>query len=137
MCSGGPGGRERGDGRAVGQVERRDEDVAADVGGGLVAGVGVAAAMVTSAPASASARAVSIPMPEAPPVTTARRPVRSTPARTSDAVVSQLNGQAEVLAVGVLAVIASLPVRVSRYDVSGGASALLQTNRRILRLPRV
>ena len=57
--------------------------------------------------------------------------------------VSQLNGQADVLAavlpevlgavllavlavlaVGVLAVIASLPVRVSRYDVSGGASAM-------------
>ena len=44
-------------------------------------------ASVTSAPAPASARAVSMPMPEAPPVTIARLPVRSTPSTTSAAVV--------------------------------------------------
>ena len=49
-------------------------------------------ARVTSAPAAASARAVSTPMPDAPPVTTARRPVRSTPAMTSAAVESAVNG---------------------------------------------
>ena len=43
-------------------------------------------ASVTSAPAPASALAVSIPMPDAPPVTRARLPVRSTPSRTSAAV---------------------------------------------------
>jgi hypothetical protein len=36
--------------------------------------------------ASANTRAVSIPMPELAPVTTARRPVRSIPAITSSAV---------------------------------------------------
>ena len=49
-------------------------------------------ARVTSAPAPASARAVSIPIPEAPPVTMARRPVRSIPSMTSAAVDSAVNG---------------------------------------------
>lgn len=49
-------------------------------------------ASVTSAPAPASARTVSMPMPDAPPVTTTRRPVRSTPATTSAAVDSKRNG---------------------------------------------
>ena len=49
-------------------------------------------ASVTSAPAEASARAVSAPIPDAPSVTMARRPVRSRRARTSSAVVSRLNG---------------------------------------------
>ena len=49
-------------------------------------------ARVTSAPAAARARAVSRPIPEAPPVTTARRPVRSTPASTSAAVELAPNG---------------------------------------------
>lgn len=44
-------------------------------------------ARVTSAPAAASARAVSTPIPELAPVTTARRPCRSTPSMTSAAVV--------------------------------------------------
>ncbi len=48
-------------------------------------------ARVTSAPAAASARAVSTPIPELAPVTTARRPCRSTPSITSVAVVSALN----------------------------------------------
>ena len=43
-------------------------------------------AMVTVAPARASERAVSRPMPEAPPVTRALRPERSTPLSTSSAV---------------------------------------------------
>ena len=43
-------------------------------------------ARVTSAPAVASTRAVSAPIPEDAPVTTARRPCRSTPAVTSSAV---------------------------------------------------
>jgi len=49
-------------------------------------------ARVTSAPALASARAVSMPMPDAPPVTMTRRPVRSIPATTSAAVDSKENG---------------------------------------------
>jgi hypothetical protein len=49
-------------------------------------------ARVTSAPALASARAVSTPMPEAPPVTTARMPVRSMPSTTSAAVEVAPNG---------------------------------------------
>ena len=49
-------------------------------------------ARVTSAPAAASARAVSIPMPEEPPVTIARLPLRSMPATTSAAVESNPNG---------------------------------------------
>src|SRR5580704_11797399 len=49
-------------------------------------------ASVTSAPTLASARAVSIPMPDAPPVTIARRPVRSIPAMTSAAVDCAPNG---------------------------------------------
>ncbi len=53
---------------------------------------GLRTARVTSAPAPARARAVSTPMPEAAPVTTARRPVRSTPAITSAAVDCALNG---------------------------------------------
>lgn len=43
------------------------------------AAAGRRVAMVTSAPAVARARTVSVPMPEAPPVTRARRPVSSTP----------------------------------------------------------
>jgi hypothetical protein len=43
-------------------------------------------ARVTSAPTVASARTVSTPMPELAPVTTARRPRRSTPSITSAAV---------------------------------------------------
>jgi len=42
-------------------------------------------ASVTSAPALASTRAVSMPMPEEAPVTIARRPRKSTPAITSSA----------------------------------------------------
>ena len=49
-------------------------------------------ASVTSAPAPLSARAVSIPIPEAPPVTIARLPVRSMPATTSAAVDSKEKG---------------------------------------------
>ncbi len=49
-------------------------------------------AIVTSAPAAASARAVSTPIPDAPPVTIARRPRRSTPSRTSAAVDCPVNG---------------------------------------------
>jgi len=48
-------------------------------------------ASVTSAFALAKARAVAIPMPEAPPVTIARRPLRSTPETTSAAVVCAPN----------------------------------------------
>jgi hypothetical protein len=48
-------------------------------------------ASVTSAPASASALAVSIPIPDAAPVTTTDRPVRSIPATTSDAVLENPN----------------------------------------------
>jgi len=43
-------------------------------------------ASVTAAPVPASARAVSMPMPDAAPVTTMRRPVRSMPRATSAAV---------------------------------------------------
>src|SRR6202166_3484068 len=43
-------------------------------------------ASVISAPASASVRTVSMPIPAAPPVTMTRLPVRSTPAATSVAV---------------------------------------------------
>ena len=57
-------------------------------------------ARVTSAPAPASARAVSMPIPDAPPVTMARRPVRSMPSTTSAAVDSAVNG----VVIGVLAV---------------------------------
>jgi hypothetical protein len=49
-------------------------------------------ARVTSAPAPASARAVSIPIPDAPPVTIVRMPVRSMPAITSAAVLVAPNG---------------------------------------------
>ena len=49
-------------------------------------------ASVTSAPAPASARAVSTPIPDAPPVTIARFPERSIPATTSAAVESNPNG---------------------------------------------
>jgi len=45
-----------------------------------------------SASALASARAVSAPRPDEPPVTIARRPDRSTPAMTSAAVDSAPNG---------------------------------------------
>ena len=60
-------------------------------------------ASVTSAPAPASARAVSMPMPDAPPVTMARRPVRSMPSTTSAAVDSAVNG----VVIGVLTVMMS------------------------------
>src|SRR6201991_52961 len=49
-------------------------------------------ASVTAAPASASARAVSTPIPDDAPVTMARLPDRSTPARTSAAVDSKPKG---------------------------------------------
>jgi predicted pyridoxine 5'-phosphate oxidase superfamily flavin-nucleotide-binding protein len=49
-------------------------------------------ASVTSAPAEAKARAVSVPIPEDPPVTMARFPLRSIPAMTSAAVVSAVKG---------------------------------------------
>ncbi len=49
-------------------------------------------ASVTSAPAPARARAVSMPIPDAPPVTTTRRPARSMPSTTSSAVDSAVNG---------------------------------------------
>ena len=45
-------------------------------------------ARVTAAPAPARARAVSMPIPDAPPVTMARFPPRSIPSTTSAAVVS-------------------------------------------------
>src|SRR3954464_37618 len=48
-------------------------------------------ASVTVAPAPARARAVSTPMPDAAPVTTTRRPLRSMPAATSAAVDSRPN----------------------------------------------
>jgi hypothetical protein len=48
-------------------------------------------ASVTSAPALASARAVSTPIPDEPPVTIARAPQRSIPAITSAAVDSNPN----------------------------------------------
>src|SRR5690242_17133095 len=49
-------------------------------------------ASVTAAPALSRARAVSTPMPDAPPVTIARLQRRSTPATTSAAVDSNPNG---------------------------------------------
>src|ERR1700759_120579 len=48
-------------------------------------------ASVTSAPAPASERAVSTPIPDEAPVTTARTPVRSRPATTSSAVLPASN----------------------------------------------
>ena len=60
-------------------------------------------ASVTSAPAPASARAVSMPIPDAPPVTMTRRPVRSMPSTTSAAVDSAVNG----VVMGVLTVMMS------------------------------
>ena len=52
------------------------------------------------APAPANARAVSTPMPEAPPVTMACLPVRSIPSTTSAAV--ECNPKGVVIRVGVL-----------------------------------
>ena len=49
-------------------------------------------ASVISAPQRASARAVSIPMPDAPPVTIARLPERTMPLATSAAVDRNPNG---------------------------------------------
>ncbi len=49
-------------------------------------------ASVTDAPAAASARAVSTPMPDEAPVTIAVLPARSTPSMTSAAVDSNPNG---------------------------------------------
>ena len=54
---------------------------------------GLRAAMTTSAPASASARAVSMPMPVAAPVTMARVPRKSWPAATSLAVLKAPKGE--------------------------------------------
>ena len=81
----------------VGEVQRRDRDGGVPVRRAMSAAVRSPAsvsrtARVTSAPAPASARAVSTPMPDAPPVTIARRPVRSTPATTSAAVDSKPKG---------------------------------------------
>jgi hypothetical protein len=50
------------------------------------------AATITAAPASQRARAVSNPMPEFAPVTSAVLPVRSTPPSTSLAVLAKPNG---------------------------------------------
>ncbi len=69
-------------------------------------------ASVTSAPAPASARAVSMPIPDAPPVTMARRPVRSMPATTSAAVDSAPNG----VVMGALTVMMS-PVGLKRRSL--------------------
>ena len=49
-------------------------------------------ARVTAAPRRASVLAVSMPIPDAPPVTIARLPVKSTPSLTSSAVDWALNG---------------------------------------------
>ena len=80
-------------------------------------------ARVTSAPAPASARAVSMPIPEAPPVTITRWPFRSIPATTSAAVDSALNG---VLMRSVLAVMVSRPCLA---DAIGGSSRYDQKRR--------
>ena len=53
---------------------------------------GLRTASVTTAPASASARAVSTPMPDVAPVTMACLPIRSTPLRTWSAVELKPNG---------------------------------------------
>ena len=82
-------------------------------------------ARVTSAPAPASARAVSTPMPDAPPVTMARRPVRSMPSMTSAAVDSAVNG----VVMGVDMIFPSLSDVVAgatRYDETGGTSGTSQ-----------
>ena len=79
-------------------------------------------ARVTSAPAPARARAVSTPMPDAPPVTTVRRPVRSMPATTSSAVDSRRNG----------VVTRALLVMMILLSGAGGRRGLF-SNRRILR----
>jgi hypothetical protein len=55
---------------------------------------------VTSAPALASARAGSIPMPDEPPVTIARLPKRSMPSITSAAVESKAERGLDEIAVG-------------------------------------
>jgi hypothetical protein len=67
-------------------VEARISSATADAASGR------RTASVTAAPADASVRAVSMPIPEAPPVTRARFPTRSTPRTTSAAVVANPNG---------------------------------------------
>ena len=76
---------ERGDRPAIGEVEIAHVDVGVARRRGDVAAVCSPAsrlrtASVTVAPAPASARAVSTPMPDAAPVTMTRRPLRSMPA---------------------------------------------------------
>ena len=64
-----------------------------NLGGDAIACVDVSrTASVTDAPAAASARAVSTPMPDEAPVTIAVLPDRSTPSMTSAAVDSKPNG---------------------------------------------
>jgi len=79
-------------------------------------------ASVTSAPAPASVRAVSIPMPDEAPVTIARLSLKSTPAMTSAAVESKSNG---VLIRG--AVVVSTAPRWTRDEVAARAPASLRT----------
>src|SRR5215469_10089155 len=86
--------------RSMFRIQGIPGDTTADaglVGSGFLAVFEVPAALlrtasVTLAPAVASARAVSTPIPLAPPVTIARLPPRSTPATTSMAVVVAPNG---------------------------------------------
>jgi hypothetical protein len=92
-----PGRDEGGDRGSVGEVEPPDVDGVVAVVAVMSAAVRLPAsvlrtASVTSAPASARARAVSIPIPDEEPVTIARLPLRSIPASTSAAVDSNPNG---------------------------------------------
>ena len=93
-----PGGDEVADRLPVSQVESRHVDlgVAGRRSDGLARPRCPAArlrtARVTSAPIAAKARAVSMPMPDAPPVTTTRLPDRSMPSVTSAVVESNPNG---------------------------------------------
>jgi hypothetical protein len=92
-----PVGDEGGDRSSIREVERCDPDPFVTRAWTMSSATRFPAstfrtASVTSAFARASARAVSIPMPEAAPVTIARRAVRSTPATTSAAVDCAPNG---------------------------------------------
>jgi hypothetical protein len=84
-------------GGEVRQLESLDVDgggagAVADLCGGGFAAATSRAVRVTAAPRRASTRAVSVLMPDEAPVTIARRPERSTPARTSSAVECSSNG---------------------------------------------
>ena len=86
-----PGGDERVHGVEVGEVESADPDGlvagrAADIDSGPLDGGVSRTASITSAPVAASARAVSMPIPDEAPVTIARRPERSTLSVTSQIV---------------------------------------------------